>query len=493
MKLTVKNFGPIRKATVDVKPMTVFVGPSNTGKSYMAMLIYAIAKVFESLEYRRFLYSLSVEEVFIKKEEVDEFISDDEKFAKFVDELLVQFVEFLREIWKNEALRCFGEEWKNITERGSSSASVVISDDKNRIVLDLLSSGKDGLPRINFMFTEIKEQVSSRWKKVQNEDEYEYKYEYEDTEYMTILTGLVIGQFYYLFNFVSETSQYSKFRGSRTHYLPAVRGGLMQSHRILVSSIVDRAPIIGLTGAEIVPFTGVLADFLQKLINIDSDRPRFISRRRRSQDTEKVSKLSQEIEQKIIHGEIKIKKLVTRYPDFRYQFDDRNKATQDISLIYASSSVSELAPIVLFIRHYLSPGDIFIVEEPEAHLHPEAQRIIAGVLVELVNAGVRVIVTTHSDVIQEQISNFIHADDIPDAKVLNKKAKGRTLSKEKTGIYFFKAPAKRSSGTTVKANKFDEQMGILTQDHLDVSSDLYNETVDLFNMRERNAEKGKNK
>ena len=478
MKLTVKNFGPIRKATVDVKPMTVFVGPSNTGKSYLAMLIYAIAKAFESLEYRRFLYSLSVEEVFIKKEEVDEFISDDEKFAKFVDELLVKFVEFIRAIWKNEALRCFGEEWKNITERGSSSASVVISDDKNRIVMDLLSSGKDGLPRINSMFTEIKKQVSSSWEKEQDEDED------EDTEYMTILTGLVMEQFYDLFNFVSETSQHSRFRGSITHYLPAVRGGLMQSHRILVSSIVDRAPTIGLTGAEIVPFTGVLADFLQKLINIDSDRPRFISRRRRSQDTEKVSKLSQEIEQKIIHGEIKIKKLVTRYPDFRYQFDDRNKATQDISLINASSSVSELAPIVLFIRYYLSPNDIFIVEEPEAHLHPEAQRIIAGVLVELVNAGVRVIVTTHSDVIQEQISNFIHADDIPDAKVLNKKAKGRTLSKEKTGIYSFKAPAKRSSGTTVKSIKFDEQMGILTQDHLDVSSDLYNETVDLLNAKE---------
>ena len=58
MKLTVKNFGPIRKATVDVKPMTVFVGPSNTGKSYLAMLIYTIAKAFERLEYRRFIYSL---------------------------------------------------------------------------------------------------------------------------------------------------------------------------------------------------------------------------------------------------------------------------------------------------------------------------------------------------------------------------------------------------------------------------------------------------
>ena len=33
MKLTVENFGPIQSAEVDLlKPMTVFVGPSNTGK-----------------------------------------------------------------------------------------------------------------------------------------------------------------------------------------------------------------------------------------------------------------------------------------------------------------------------------------------------------------------------------------------------------------------------------------------------------------------------
>ena len=486
MKLTVKNFGPIHKAEVVVKPMTVFVGPSNTGKSYLAMLIYTIAKAAARMEYRGIVHPLLIKKNFYEKEEVEEIISNDKIFAKLATGVFVQFVDNLRVLWKNEAPRCFGEEWKNITERESSSASVVISDDRNRIVLDLLSTGEYEFPQINSLFTEIKEQVSSRFEEYQDKEEY--------FDYITLLPGLVMDQFYYLFNFRSETTQHSRFRGGfifremsigvKTHYLPAVRGGLMQSHRILVSAIVDRAPTIGLTGAEIVPFTGVLADFLQKLLNISGDHPGFISRKRQSQDTGKISKLSQEIEQKIIHGKIKIEMSETRYPNFRYQFNDGNKDTKDIPLIYASSSVSELAPIILFIRYYLSPDDVFIVEEPEAHLHPEAQRIIAGVLVELVNAGVRVIVTTHSDVIQEQISNFIHADDIPDAKVLNKKAKGRTLSKEKTGIYSFKAPAKRGSRTTVKAIKFDEQMGILTQDHLDVSSDLYNETVDLLNAKE---------
>ena len=485
MKLTVKNFGPIRRATVDVKPMTVFVGPSNTGKSYMAMLIYTIAKAFEETESRGTIQSLSDRGKFYKKEEVEEIISDDEVFTKIIHKLLYGFVYLLRGLWGNEALRCFGEEWENITARGSSSASVVISDNKNRLVLDLLSSGKDEFPRINTKFIEIKKQVSLRLKEYQLDDEY-------SIDYMAVLAGLITEQFHYLFNFVSHTSLLSQYqggrvpiyldRGAKMHYLPAVRGGLMQNHRILVRSIVDRAPTIGLTDAS-VPFTGVLADLLQKLINIDSDH---------SQDINKISKLSQEIEQKIIHGKIKIEMSETRYPNFRYQFNDRNAVPQDIPLIYASSSVSELAPIILFIRHYLSPGDIFIVEEPEAHLHPGAQRIIAGVLVELVNAGVRVIVTTHSDIILEQISNFIHADKIPQAKVLNKKAKGRTLSEDKSGIYWFKDSASGNK-TVVRTVECDEQTGILTEDHLAVSSDLYNETVDLFNVRERNTEMGENK
>ena len=45
-QLTVSNFGPIAKAQIDLRPLTVFVGPSNTGKSYMAILIYALHKAF---------------------------------------------------------------------------------------------------------------------------------------------------------------------------------------------------------------------------------------------------------------------------------------------------------------------------------------------------------------------------------------------------------------------------------------------------------------
>ena len=45
--LEVTNFGPIAEARIDLRPLTVFVGPSNTGKSYLAVLIYALHRHFD--------------------------------------------------------------------------------------------------------------------------------------------------------------------------------------------------------------------------------------------------------------------------------------------------------------------------------------------------------------------------------------------------------------------------------------------------------------
>ena len=41
VQISATNFGPIVSGTVDLRPLTVFVGPSNTGKTYFATLIYA--------------------------------------------------------------------------------------------------------------------------------------------------------------------------------------------------------------------------------------------------------------------------------------------------------------------------------------------------------------------------------------------------------------------------------------------------------------------
>ena len=44
LTVSVENFGPIRSGTVKLRPLTVFIGANNSGKSYMAMLIYALSR-----------------------------------------------------------------------------------------------------------------------------------------------------------------------------------------------------------------------------------------------------------------------------------------------------------------------------------------------------------------------------------------------------------------------------------------------------------------
>lgn len=48
-----------------------------------------------------------------------------------------------------------------------------------------------------------------------------------------------------------------------------------------------------------------------------------------------------------------------------------------------------------------------MIDEPELNLHPSNQRVIARFLAKLVNSGIRVIVSTHSDYFVKEINSLI--------------------------------------------------------------------------------------
>ena len=55
----VTDFGPIAKADVDLRPLTVFIGPSNTGKSYLAILVYVLHRCFRDFLASRDPFTIS--------------------------------------------------------------------------------------------------------------------------------------------------------------------------------------------------------------------------------------------------------------------------------------------------------------------------------------------------------------------------------------------------------------------------------------------------
>ena len=168
-----------------------------------------------------------------------------------------------------------------------------------------------------------------------------------------------------------------------------------------------------------------------------------------------IALIGKQMEKGIMDGEIKIRKNETGYPDFRYKFS-RGGKERELSLNNTSSMVSELAPISVFVRHHLEEGDLFIVEEPEAHLHPKGQQAISDVLVQLANAGVFVLATTHSDIVLEQISNAVHRAELKDK---NPVKNGGELLNAKAAAYSFATRAKGK--TTVRKVAFDDETGFI--------------------------------
>ena len=86
----------------------------------------------------------------------------------------------------------------------------------------------------------------------------------------------------------------------------------------------------------------------------------------------------------------------------------------DIPLHLASSSARGLCDPYFFFKHTTFPGRLLIIDEPESHLDTYNQIVVARLLARAVNAGLRVMITTHSDYLLKEINNLLMLGrDIP--------------------------------------------------------------------------------
>lgn len=81
-----------------------------------------------------------------------------------------------------------------------------------------------------------------------------------------------------------------------------------------------------------------------------------------------------------------------------------------LDLYNASSSIKQLAPLLLYLRYRAAPRQTLIIDEPEMNLHPEAQAKLLEALGMLANLGVHVLLTTHSPYFMAHLNNLIASD-----------------------------------------------------------------------------------
>ena len=102
--------------------------------------------------------------------------------------------------------------------------------------------------------------------------------------------------------------------------------------------------------------------------------------------------------------------------DIRFISRRRKDNRFDIPLHLASSSARGLSDMYFYLKHVASPGELLIIDEPESHLSPSNQILMARLLAFCVNAGLKVLITTHSDYLIKEINNLIMLDNDFEAK-----------------------------------------------------------------------------
>ena len=460
VNICVKNFGPIAKATIDLSPLTVFVGPSNTGKTYFSTLIYALQGVFNGFPQfsHRFMNLMHMTYMEKYEKETKKEISSMLKKLNTIDRPF-KFSDLPQVVRDNlhaeindpkpitdELKRCFDlnsiSELIRLTDgqREKMEISIQVSDE-NQSIWDCHMQTSDSDLDANGQFNS--EAI------MQFRDSLGSKSLFDLGD---LITGLGLG--------------FAEFSEKR-YYLPAARSGIMQSHRVIASSLVERAGRGGLSPLEVPTFSGIVADFMKRLILYEE-----------SQAHEAVMKpLADEIESNLLVGQIITKVSPSGYPDFLYCPQDTG---EEVRLTRAASMVSELAPIVLLLRSNIHPNDMLIIEEPEAHLHPGAQTQMALTLAALIRAGIRVIVTTHSDWLLKEIANLIRIGKLKKEGVSLPKTIGQTdwLLPEEVGAWWFQ------KNDTVRHIPFDSTEGIEPKDYEDVAYKLYDRSVNLQDLLE---------
>lgn len=93
--------------------------------------------------------------------------------------------------------------------------------------------------------------------------------------------------------------------------------------------------------------------------------------------------------------------------EIRFISRARKNRSFDIPLHRASSSARGLSDLYFYLKHVAQRKDLLIIDEPESHLDTANQIQFARLLSRVVRAGVKVLITTHSDYLIKEINNLI--------------------------------------------------------------------------------------
>lgn len=218
------------------------------------------------------------------------------------------------------------------------------------------------------------------------------------------------------------------------------------NYQMLDSTFVlppSRGPILT---EQIHPTTGMYSEFLNDMVGLNRIKPRPGT----------ASDLVLHLFRTILEGEVNKEETTYIYTT--------NGTSMPVSA--AAASIREIAPLQILAKKQDVSKCAILLEEPEAHLHPLKQRMMADIIGALSHNGAIIQITTHSDYFLRRLNELImfakakkavsNSDKLKDLSAKVKIEEGMSIDESIIGAYLLQ---KQADGTSV-AIKQDLSNGI---------------------------------
>ena len=409
MKISIENLGPITSFELDIADFTLITGENNTGKTYIAYSLYGFLKLWNQ-NIGNFQFESELKE--LKKTG-----STNIELKKYENRLLKKFKQ-LTESYSDNLHRIFSSSEDEFTEakfitnlngfkpkyQDKYETSVISGEQK---ILNISKAYRSNILKVVLLF----------------QDESSYP---PDIALRETLTRIV-----------AEITLRKIL--PRVHVITSERTGIniFQNELDINKNVLFEKLLKSGKGSNFNPFD-YLNDVLDRYSTPIKDGIDLM------RDVENVMKRKSFIQEE--------------HPDIIKQFESalggigyKNKKDQ-IYITYkqgrkkvllpmhlASTSARSLFHFYMYIKHIASEGQLLIFDEPELNLHPKLQIQLTRTLAALSNAGLKILITTHSDYMVKEVNNLIMlSSDFDGKEIFLKKykyCKNHFLKKNKVAAY----------------------------------------------------------
>lgn len=409
-RVKVSGYGKIESAEIEAAPLTLFVGDNNSGKSYLMSLLWGIRNLGGELLYAG---------------DASEKTESDDRLLCWVKKQ----IEAAREQGVHTVLASeIGDELQIVLQerihqnRDKFVKAIFNSSD---VEIEELQIELTGLADISLDFI-VREYGRNMGVAITNTGNDGVELALSEKERATGILEEKTGRYFVNTLMALVLDSHGGF--NREIYFPAARTGFMLTKDII--NKVSRRTTFNVAEEQeaMVPFVRPINQFLDVINDLAFN----------GESNEDFAEIAQYLEGSMADGTVEMSAL----PNKEAMYVPNGK-TSGMPLRITSAVVTELSPLILVLKHKRYVDALFY-EEPEMCLHPQLQQKMGRVLCRMVNAGVQMNVTTHSDIILQHVNNMIRLSGREDREEICHRL-GYTardlLSPQKVKVYQLKAVA----------------------------------------------------